>query len=117
MADSIVSQELLKKLPRTVREELPTLPKEAQQKFMELYAARAKKLFIAYPLLLAYGLHYVYLEETATGIWFWFTVGGFGIWWIINFFTLPGSVHQHNSMAALRTIGEVRPAAAQPPHF
>jgi hypothetical protein len=118
LADSIVPQELLKKLPRTAREELPTLPKEAQQKFMELYEKRGKKLLIAYPLCLLYGLHYVYLEETSTGIWFWFTIGGFGVWWLINFFTLPGSVKTHNSMAALKTIGEVRPVEeSKPPHF
>ena len=116
MAESVVPQELLKKLPRTVREELPTLSSDAQQKFMELYGPRTKKLLIAYALCLLYGLHYVYLEETSTGIWFWFTVGGFGIWWIINFFTLPGAVKTYNSVAALKTIGEVRPVDVKP-HF
>jgi len=114
VAESVIPQDLLKKLPRTVREELPTLSKEAQQKFMELYAMRTKKLLVAYLLLVVYGLHYVYLEETSTGIWFWFTVGGFGIWWIINFFIVPGMVKTYNSIAALKILGEVRPAEAKP---
>jgi sugar phosphate isomerase/epimerase len=71
VAESIIPQNILKKLPRMAREELPTLSQEIQQKFLEIYQKRAKKLWFAYILCLLYGTHYVYLEETGTGIWFW----------------------------------------------
>jgi hypothetical protein len=105
----IIPPELLKSLPRTVRDELPTLPKDGQQKFMDLYNARKKNLLFAYILCLLYGLHYMYLEETGTGIWFWFTIGGVCFWWIVDFFRVPGMVRSRNSFIALKTLGEVKP--------
>jgi len=116
VAEAIIPQELLSKLPRTVREELPTLSPEAQQKFLEIYNKKRKTIAIALPLVLVYGAHFVYLEESTTGVWFWFTVGGFGIWWIMELFKVFGRVKDHNSYAALKTIGEVRPKEDKP-HF
>jgi hypothetical protein len=109
VAESVIPKSLLATLPRTIREELPTLPKESQEKFLQLYQKRIKKLWKAYPLCLLYGMHFVYLEETSTGIWFWFTVGGFGVWWVIELLRLPGMVKNHNSMAAIKIMGQVRP--------
>jgi len=114
VAEIIIPQNILKKLPRMAREELPTLSKEIQQKFLEIYQKRAKKLWFAYILCLLYGTHYVYLEETGTGIWFWFTVGGIGFWWIVEFFRVPGMVKNHNSMVALKIMAEVKPPEVKP---
>lgn len=114
MTESVVPQEVLRKLPRTVREELPTLSADTQRKFLERFQKQRKKLIVAYPLALLYGLSFIYLEETSTGIWYWFTAGGFGIWYIINLFLLPGMVKTHNSIAALKLLAEVRPAGEKP---
>ena len=116
MAETIIPQKLLKKLPRTVREELPTLSADDQKKFMEIYSKRIKKLSTALLLAFVYGLNFVYLEETSTGIWFWFTAGGFGIWYIINFFQTPKMVKDFNSYVAIKAIAEVRPVDDKP-HF
>jgi len=116
VAESIIPEEIFKKLPRTVKAELPTLSADAQNKFLEIYKRKRKSLGIALPLVLAYGMHFVYLEESSSGIWFWFTVGGFGIWWIIEFFRVGGMVKDFNSYVALKAIAEVRPADLKP-HF
>ena len=116
MAESIIPEEIFKKLPRTVKTELPTLSADAQKKFLDIYKSKRKSLAIALPLVLAYGMHFVYLEESSSGIWFWFTVGGFGIWWIIEFFRVGGMVKDFNSYVALKAIADVRPIDLKP-HF
>jgi hypothetical protein len=114
VAESVLSQQYLRGLPRTVREELTTLPPDAQKRFLDTFEKRRKRVLVAYPLALLYGLHYVYLEDTSTGIWFWFTVGGFGIWWVIDLFRLPGMVKHRNSVEAIKVLGEIRPVQDKP---
>lgn len=113
-ANTAMSQDALKHYPITVREEYPTLSKEAQQKFLDLYQKRSKKRWKAYILWLTYGFHYAYLAKTSTGIWFWFTAGGFGIWWLVDVFRVPRMVKDFNSHQALTIIAEVRPLEAKP---
>ncbi len=114
IAPTEIPQEVMKKLPRTVKAELPTLPTDSQKKFLETYLAKRKRLFIAYPLVLVYGTHFIYLEQSSTGIWFWFTAGFFGIWWLIELFKVPGRVKDYNSYLALKTVAEVRPYEDKP---
>jgi hypothetical protein len=116
VAESIIPEEIFAKLPRTVKAELPTLSADAQKKFLEIYTSKRKSLGIALPLVLAYGMHFVYLEETGSGVLFWFTAGGFGIWWIIEFFRVGGMVKDFNSYVALKALAEVKPIDAKP-HF
>ncbi|MDP2918934.1 MAG: hypothetical protein Q8O43_01780, partial [Dehalococcoidia bacterium] len=65
-------------------------------------------------LSIFYGLNFVYLEETGTGIWYWFTVAGIGIWYIVNFFRVPGMVKNYNSALAIKIVAEVRPVSDKP---
>ena len=37
-------------------------------------------------ILSFFGLHYFYLGKVGTGILYWFTIGGFFWWWIIDIF-------------------------------
>ncbi|MDD5190300.1 MAG: TM2 domain-containing protein [Dehalococcoidales bacterium] len=106
----------MKKLPRTVKAELPTLAPEAQKKFLEIYNKKKKSYPVALLMVLLYGMHYVYLEESSSGIWFWFTGGVFGILWIVDFFRVKGMTKDFNSYVALKAIAEVRPVELKP-HF
>jgi len=50
------------------------------------------------------GAHYAYLGKWVTQIFYWLTLGGFGIWAIIDLFTLSGKVEQYNTNQELKTI-------------
>lgn len=45
------------------------------------------------------GVHRFYLRRVGTGIAMLLTLGGFGIWWLIDIFLIPGMVrHNRESM-------------------
>ncbi|HEX6227340.1 MAG TPA: TM2 domain-containing protein [Chryseolinea sp.] len=43
------------------------------------------------------GAHFAYLEKWGLQIVFWLTIGGLGIWWIIELFLIPGRVARYNA--------------------
>ncbi|AZQ43719.1 TM2 domain-containing protein [Nonlabens ponticola] len=40
--------------------------------------------------------HYAYLGKWGLQFLFWFTLGGVGIWWLIDLFTISSKVDAHN---------------------
>ena len=108
MSESAISGSILAKLPASVRDELATMPREKQEKYATLYAKRSKKVLLAYALCVLYGLHFVYLEDIETGVWFWLTLGAFFIWWIIELFRIYGKVRRYNSHAAIIALADVK---------
>ncbi len=44
-----------------------------------------------------FGAHYAYLGKWGTQILFWLTIGGLGIWAIIDLFRISSLVKKHNS--------------------
>jgi len=46
---------------------------------------------------LLFGTHYAYLGKWGWQILYWITLGGFGIWMIIDIFTIPGKVNRYNA--------------------
>jgi len=92
-----ISASILDDLPAMVRNELATLSAQRQQEFVEEYNRKKKSLGIAYLfLVIVFALHYGYLRKWGLQFLFWFTAAGFGIWWIIDLFRLPGLVKNYN---------------------
>lgn len=59
-----------------------------------------KDVGIAYLFLLLFGclgIHKFYLERTGMGIFYLFTLGGFGIGVFLDIFTLAGQVRAYNA--------------------
>ena len=46
---------------------------------------------------LLFGTHYAYLGKWGLQILYWVTLGGFGIWMLIDLFTMPGKVNRNNA--------------------
>ncbi len=44
-----------------------------------------------------FATHYAYLGKWGLQFLFWFTLGGFGIWALIDLFTMSGKVSSHNA--------------------
>lgn len=50
----------------------------------------------AYLLWFFLGAHYAYLGRWGVQLLYWFTLGGLGIWLIIDLFTMKSKVEDHN---------------------
>jgi hypothetical protein len=105
---------VLKELPASVKDEVAKLPEKNQELFVQVYRKKKKSLLMAFLLCLLYGTHNVYLEKTDLAFWFWLTGGGLVVWWIIEFFRVPGMVREFNRAASRVVLAEVRTAKQQP---
>lgn len=60
--------------------------------------SKIKSTGVAYLLyFLLFGTHYAYLGKWGLQILFWITLGGLGIWALIDLFTIPGKVARYNA--------------------
>ena len=58
--------------------------------------SRIRSVGIAYVLFFVAGAHYAYLNKWGTQVFFWLTLGGLGIWWLVDIFRITGMVHDFN---------------------
>jgi hypothetical protein len=114
MSENVIPEKILTEIPVAVRDEARQLPRENQELFTEGYRKKKKNVLIAYLLCLLYGTHNVYLEKTDLAFWFWLTAGAFLIWWVIEFFRIPGMVREYNRSVARVMLADVRTEKYQP---
>lgn len=58
--------------------------------------SQMKSTGIAYVCWFLLGCHYAYLGRWGMQILYWVTLGGLGIWMILDLFLIPGKVERHN---------------------
>jgi hypothetical protein len=58
--------------------------------------SQIKSLDTAYRLWFFFGLHYAYLGKWKLQFLYWITIGGMGVWSIIDLFTLSKRIAVHN---------------------
>lgn len=59
--------------------------------------SKVKSTGTAYLLWFFLGAHYAYLGKWGLQILYWITLGGIGIWALIDLFTMSGKVNRHNA--------------------
>lgn len=95
-------------IPSMVKSALMKMPVEKQEIFIEEYQRRTKSVGLAYVLWLCLGFHYLYLGKWGTQFIFWFTAGGFFIWYFIDLFRIPGVVSEYNKTIAIEVMSEFK---------
>lgn len=60
--------------------------------------SQVKSTGTAYLFWFLFGAHYAYLGKWGIQILFWLTLGGLGIWALIDLFTMSSKVNQHNAV-------------------
>ena len=63
-----------------------------------------KDTLTAYLYWLCFGSHYNYFDNMRTQVIFWVTLGGAGIWWLIDMFRIPGMVNDYNINQLLNAV-------------
>ena len=87
-----------------VRHELERLDAQRQDEFLQEYRRKRKSVGAAYLLWLFLGWHYAYLGKWGVQVLFWLTVGGVGVWWLIDLFRVPGMVADTNKDRATAVL-------------
>lgn len=100
-----ISSSVSNNLPSMIRNELSKMSAQKQEEFVEEYKRKAKSVGISYLfILLIFGMHYGYLKNWGLQLVYWITLGGFGIWFIIDLFRLPGLVKDYNKDGTRTTL-------------
>lgn len=100
-----ISSGVASDLPSMVRNELATLSAQKQTEFIEEYNRKKKSIALAYIFLIVIlCLHYGYLRKWGLQLLFWFTGGGFLIWWFIDLFRTYGMVQDYNKDRAVEVM-------------
>ena len=60
--------------------------------------SKVKSTGTAYLFFFFLGAHYAYLGNWGIQILYWITLGGIGIWALIDLFTMSGKVDSHNAL-------------------
>ncbi len=79
----------------------------------DIYRYPKKRRFIAFALWLTAGLfgaHRIYLGRTLSALPMFFTLGGFGVWWVVDGFLIKGMIQKFNIEQ------EARKFDGRPPH-
>ena len=63
-----------------------------------------KDTLTAYLYWLCLGSHYIYLKKMRIQVIFWLTLGGLGMWWLIDLIRLPGMVNDYNIDQLLNAV-------------
>ncbi|GAA0894807.1 hypothetical protein GCM10009122_44890 [Fulvivirga kasyanovii] len=58
--------------------------------------SKFKSTGTAYLFYFLFGLHYAYLDKWGLQILYWFTLGGLGLWALIDLFTMSDKVNNYN---------------------
>lgn len=109
-------RQLLKSLPDGMEARLKALSDDDLKAYRQMFHKRGKAVSNAYLFWLLAGLHYPYVYGwkgvliwalfIAVSVLTWGIVGV--IWWLVDFFRLPGMVRDNNREVALKTLQDKR---------
>jgi TM2 domain-containing membrane protein YozV len=102
----------IKSLPPSIQHVVARLDPEAQNAFFNEYEKKKKKKSVAWVVWLFLGWHYLYTGKVGLQFAFWFTLGGFGVWWFVDFFRIPSIVRSANEQIARSAIQTLAIAAS-----
>ena len=108
----MIGNSIANSLPAMVRNELAKMPSIKQEEFVEEYKRNTKSTGFAYLFLFfIFGMHYGYLKKWGLQFVFWFTGGGFLIWYFIDIFRLPSLVKNYNKDKAIEVMRNLQTTA------
>ncbi len=90
------------------RETLKAMKNLTEQERMYVLTANKKDTGVAYLCWFFFGVHYFYLNKPLTNIIYWLTLGGLGIWAIIDLFRIPAMVQARNAENIQDAVNEAK---------
>lgn len=99
-------------LPKTVRASLAGLDPAMQKAFTRDLGRRRKSIIVAYLAWFLLGWHYLYMGRAGMQFAFWFTLGGFFVWWLLDAVRLPRLIKDMNDDLARELMMQYRAMGA-----
>jgi hypothetical protein len=99
-------------LPPSVQHVVEQMDNASQAAFFNEYELKKKKLSIGYVLWLIFGFHYLYYGKGWLQLFYWVTLGGLGIWALIDLFRMPSIRDEANEQIARQTLQTLHIGAA-----
>jgi hypothetical protein len=97
-------------LPVVVRNSLAQMDQAHQEEFAAQYKLKGKSPAKAY-LFWLFGCHYLYLGQPNKALLYWLTLGGAGIWMVLDAFrmgALCGEASRDTAIDVCRIVGQLR---------
>lgn len=95
-------------LPLAVKDAYLELDPNQQAAFQEEFRRRRKSTGVAYLLWFFLGWHYAYLGRWGVQFLYWITLGGLGIWALVDLFRLGWVVGNRNSDISFDVMKDIR---------
>lgn len=99
-------------LPPSIQHVVTQMDSQSQNAFFNEYESKKKKKSIGWIAWFLLGWHYLYVGKVGMQFAFWFTLGGFYIWWVVDFFRMPSIIRSANEQIARNAIQTLGTAAA-----
>lgn len=84
------------------------LSPDQQAAFSAHYTSRKRNTALMLLLAIFFPIQLFLLGKIGLGILFWLTAGGFGVWYVIEWFLTPGRVRDYNARVATDTLSLIR---------
>ena len=98
-------------IPEAVAQKVETMSVVNQAAFEEEFGRKRKNTGVAYVFWIIggfLGIHYLYFGKALLFVLYIITLGGFGIWWIVDLFRISGMVRAHNKSVALNVLRDIQ---------
>lgn len=103
----------IKSLPPSIQQVVASMDPQSQNTFFNEYLKKRKRKSVGWILwLIPITWHYLYVGRAGLQFAFWFTGGGFGIWWLVDLFRMPSIIRSKNEAIARDTIQTLGAMAA-----
>lgn len=98
----------MKNIPEVLLPYVDKLSDEGKITLQKQFKKKEKSKGAAFALWLLLFSHYAYMGKWGLQILFWFTWGGFFIWWFIDAFRISGLIDSMNEDIAMDTFQRVK---------
>jgi len=103
-----IKSEIANTLPSSVKNALGKLPPEEQAVFEEEYARKRRNKVLLLVLAILFPIHFFFEDRVGMGLLYWLTLGGFGVWWLIEIFLVTGRSNNFNEDTAKALLRDMR---------
>jgi len=90
-----------------------SLSEEKQALFAAEFSTRKRNMGLMVALSILFPIQLFFLGRVGLGILFLITGGGFGIWFVIEWFLTPGRVREYNTKVAAEILAALETGAVQ----
>lgn len=103
-----IRSEVAKQLPSSVKNALGRMPGDQQAVFEEEYVDKRRSAVLMLLLAILFPIHFFFEGRVGLGILYWLTLGGFGLWWLVEIVMVWGRTKRFNQDTATALLRDMK---------